>query len=278
MFTIFKFTFREAFSRKILLVSLIMAVVFLGLYGTGVHYAAGGMEKETRNAMLAPVIYRQLLLFGLYFGSFIVSFLAIVSTAGIISSEIESGNIQAIIPKPLRRSEIVLGKFLGQGLFLAVYAALMFGVIYMVVHFRTGLQITGGWEAAALFALEPLTLMAVTFLASTLTSTVAGGAISFTLYAVAIVGGMIEQIGNIIDNLYMKNAGIISSLIMPVDAIYRKIVHVMVGSSQNPIAAAQQMGPFGSLSEPSLWMILYTIAYVLVFLGLSVYYFGRRDV
>lgn len=277
MLTIFGFTFREAFTRKVLLVSLIMAAVFLGLYWTGVHYAVKDISKS-QNQVLAAVLYPQLLLFGLYFGSFIVSFLAILSSAGIISSEIESGSIQSVIPKPVRRSEILIGKFLGQGFFLFAYAAFIFGAIYTVIYTKTGINMAGVWQSLLLFSLQPLVLMSVAFLFSTLTGTVVAGAGTFMLYAVAVVGGFIEQIGWIINNLYLRNAGIISSLLMPVDSLYRKIASLMLGKADSPLEGLQQMGPFGSSAEPSVWMVVYSVSYVFAMLGLSLYYFGKKDI
>lgn len=277
LITILMFTFREAFSRKILLVSVIMAAIFLGLYWTGVHYAARDIEKSFNQA-LGAVIYPQLLLLGLYFGGFIVSFLSIMSSVGLISAEIETGTIQSVITRPIRRSEIVLGKFLGQGIFLAVYAALMFGAICAIVRGITGIELAGAWRAVGLFTLQPVVLMSVSILASTLTGTIAGGVAVFMLYAVAVIGGVIEQVGWFIDNLYLKNAGIVSSLIMPVDALYRKIVHVLLQPAKQPLTALQQLGPFGSLAEPSTWMLVYTLAYVAAAALLAVYAFGKKDI
>ncbi|MHB8157638.1 MAG: ABC transporter permease [Desulfocucumaceae bacterium] len=277
MFTMVLFTFREAFSRKILLVSAVLALVFLGLYLTGVHFAVRDIAKSN-NAMLASMLYPQLLLFGLYFGSFIVSFLAIISSAGLISSEIESGNIQSIIPKPIRRYQIVAGKFLGQGIFLTCYAALMFGAIASIIYFKTGIALPGIWRAGLLFMLQPVVLMALTIFVSTLTTTVASGATAFMFYAVAVVGGIIEQIASILGNTTLKSWGIVASLIMPVDSLYRKIVHIMLPPSNNPFSALQQMGPFGSTVEPSVWAVVYSVIYVFAFFGLSIYYFGRKDI
>ncbi|MFZ5634117.1 MAG: hypothetical protein ACOY40_14840 [Bacillota bacterium] len=79
-------------------------------------------------------------------------------------------------------------------------------------------------------------------------------------------------------NLYLKNAGIVSSLIMPADALYRKIVHVLLQPAGKPLIALQQMGPFGSLAEPSLWMTVYTLAYVAAAALLAVYAFVRKDI
>jgi len=41
---------------------------------------------------------------------------------------------------------------------------------------------------------------------------------------------------------------------------------------------ASMLGPFGSMSEPSAWMLLYTGLYMLSFLALAVRIFSRRDI
>lgn len=277
MLTMMGITFREGLNRKVLLISLILAVIFLGLYGTGVHFAAKSFNEHP-NPMLAAVVYPQLLSFGLYFGGFIVSFLAIFSAVGAISSEIETGIIQAVITKPIRRRDYVLGKFLGLGLFLALYAALFFSVIALIINIKTGLVLDGQWRALGLFALQPVVLLAVTLFGSVVLPTIANGVIMFMLYAVAVIGGMVEQIGWLINNTGLQQAGIVTSLVMPVDSLYRKIVHLLINPTDNPINALQQMGPFGSMTEPSVWMVVYALLYVVFFTGLAAYSFGRKDI
>jgi len=274
--TIMGITFREGLTRKVLLVSMVLAAIFLGLYGTGVHYVAKSLA-EFPNPMLETVIYPHLLSFGLYFGGFIVSFLAIFSAVGVVSSEIESGIIQAVITKPIRRRDYILGKFLGLGLFLALYAAMFFTVIALIVNVKTGLVLEGQWRALGLFALQPVVLLAITLYGSVVLPTIANGVVMFMLYAVSIIGGMVEQIGWFINNTGLQQAGIVTSLIMPVDSLYRKIVHVLLNPAGNPMHALQQMGPFGSMAEPSVWMVVYALLYVLFFTGLAVYSFNRKD-
>ena len=277
MLTILKFTFKEHFSRKVLLLSLILAVIFLGLYGLGVHFAAKDLARNP-NPMFVEVIFPQLLSLGLYFGGFIVSFLAIFSTVGAISSEIENGIIQTIIVKPIRRSEIIIGKFLGTGLFLSLYAFLFFLVVYFLIRLQTGLELNGMWKAAALFALQPVILLAVTLFGSTIISTIANGVVVFTVYMIGIIGGMVEQIAWLINNVTLQKAGIIASLIMPADALYRKITSSLLNPTGNPMRALLQMGPFGSMVEPSIWMVVYSIFYVLLFVGLAVYSFSKKNI
>jgi ABC-type transport system involved in multi-copper enzyme maturation permease subunit len=269
-------TFREGLNRKVLLISLILAAVYLGMYSTGVHFAAKSFTQHP-NPMLAAAIYPQLLSFGLYFGGFIVSFLAIFSAVGTVSSEIETGIIQAVVTKPIRRHDYILGKFLGLSLFLVLYAALFFTVIALVINVKTGLVPVGQWRAMGLFILQPMVLLAVTLFGSVVMPTIANGVVMFMLYAVSIIGGMVEQIGWLIRNAGLQQAGIVTSLIMPVDSLYRKIVHLLLSPADNPVNMLHQMGPFGSMAEPSIWMVFYVILYIVFFTGLAVYSFSKKD-
>jgi ABC-type transport system involved in multi-copper enzyme maturation permease subunit len=107
--------------------------------------------------------------------------------------------------------------------------------------------------------------------------TIANGVVMFMLYAVSIIGGMVEQIGWLIRNAGLQQAGIVTSLIMPVDSLYRKIVHLLLSPADNPVNMLHQMGPFGSMAEPSIWMVFYVILYIVFFTGLAVYSFSKKD-
>jgi hypothetical protein len=97
------------------------------------------------------------------------------------------------------------------------------------------------------------------------------------LYAVGVVGGMLEQIGHLAQSQVLVNIGIASSLVMPADAIYRKIVYALL-SAPGVSFSSLMMGPFGSASEPSVWMLVYTGLYVLFFLSMAMRIFARRDI
>lgn len=275
MLTMALLTFKEMVRRRILLVTLVLAVAFLALYGTGVHYGYKDMAAHPgpMKALLAPM----LLSIGLYFGSFIIAFLAVMAAVGAISGEIENGTIHAIVPRPVRRSEIILGKFLGYGLMLSAFAALFYVAVLLIVHFNTGMSVPIKAGAIGLFCLQPLILLAVTLFGTTFLSTLANGIGAFMLYAVGVVGGMLEQIGHLASSKVLVNIGIVSSLAMPADAVYRKIVYTLL-SVPGASVSSLMMGPFGSNSEPSVWMLVYTGLYILGFLALAVKVFSRRDI
>lgn len=275
MITIAMLTFKEMVRRRILLVTIVLAVIFLSIYGVGVHY--GYRDMASHSGSMKMFIGPVLLSLGLYFGSFIVAFLAIMAAVGAISGEIENGTMHAIVPRPVRRREIILGKFFGYSLALSIFAALFYVAVLLIVRSNTGMAVPVRVGAIGLFCLQPLILLAVTLFGTTFLSTLANGISVFMLYAVGVVGGMLEQIGAMASSQTLVNIGILSSLTMPADAIYRKIAHTLL-SVPGASFSSYMMGPFGSSSEPSAWMLAYTGLYILGFLLLALRTFARRDI
>ncbi|MDI3481881.1 MAG: type transport system permease protein, partial [Tepidanaerobacteraceae bacterium] len=71
------------------------------------------------------------------------------------------------------------------------------------------------------------------------------------------------------------NVGIISSLIMPTDVIFRKMNSTLfTGAGINFLSG----GFFGAGSEPSIWMMVYIAGYIIAALSMSVRYFDKRDI
>lgn len=97
---------------------------------------------------------------------------------------------------------------------------------------------------------------------------------------------MIEQIGAMLGSTAAIYIGVITSLILPADAVYRRVVATVVnhlllqGTSPDMVFfnPAHVFGPFGSHSTPSDWMLVYTAGYIVVMLTLAIRIFNRRDV
>ena len=277
MITIAAITFREVLRKRVLLLTLLLAAAFFALYGTGLYHA--NKNLHTAPPMIKDVLVPQLYFVGLYFGNFIMAFLAIFSSVGAISTEVENGTMHAILSRPIRRSEIVLGKFLGFAGLLVIGAAVFFVTVTVLVTGITGfhLPIQDLLTALILFCFHPLILLALSTLGTTFLPTLSNGVALFSMYAVGVIGGIVEQIGSISRSVTLTNIGIISSLVIPTDVMYRKIINVVAKAANSPLNV-MQMGPFGSQSEPSFWMTVYSVVYLLGVLAMAVYIFNRRDV
>ena len=95
----------------------------------------------------------------------------------------------------------------------------------------------------------------------------------FGLYGIAFLGGWIEQFGALLNNQTAINIGVICSLIMPGEALWKRAAYEM----QSPVVAALDFSPFTTNSVPSPLMILYAGIFMFVSLYLAIRQFSRRD-
>lgn len=277
MLQVIKLSLKEMINKRIFSLGIILSLIYLLIYGIGIHYLAAGVLMGENQFWYAQQAGYQILSLGWYISTFMVGTLSIMVGAGSISREIETGTILSLASKPISRSNILTGKFCAYGLMTILYSILLLAVITLLVRYYFHLLINplNLLQGLAIFTLFPLLLLAVTHLFSSLISTMAAGAISFLLYAAAIIGGFIEQMGALINNAGMVNIGVTSSLLMPTDAIYRMSIYYTGGMLGG--GAIAEIGPFGASSVPSSWMLIYAIIYIVVILSLAVFAFGRRD-
>ena len=222
-----RLTFLEAVRRRILVAAFLLGLVFLVLFGVGFYFMLQAVvpanpASPVNGALIKNGIAGTLTLVGLYAVNFLAIAMSALVTADTLAGEINSGSIQAIVSKPLSRLEIVIGKWLGLAVLLAMYLALMAGGVLVIVYVIAGYVVPNVLAGLALLYLEALLVMTVTLLCSSTFSTLATGGIVFGLYGLAFIGGWVEQFGAILQNQAAVNVGIISSLIMPSEAIWRR--------------------------------------------------------
>jgi len=269
-----RLTLREAASRKVLWAALILGIAFLALYGVGAYFIQREVIRESTAQPFKREMYNFLVMAGLYVVNFLVVMMTVLTSVDTLAGEIGSGTIQALVTKPLRRSEIVLGKWLGFAGMLVLYVVLMAGGVVTVMATITGYVVPGLARGLGLMMLEGLTLLSVCILGGTMLSTLANGVLAFGLYGLAFVGGWIEQIGSLLRNEAAVNIGIVSSLLMPSEALWKRAAFEM----QSPLARdLGSMTPFSSTSVPNERMVLYAVAYAIIALAFALRQFSRRD-
>lgn len=255
-----------------------LTLVYLLIYGIVLHYLVKDFAYMNSNQFwYKQQIGYQFMTMGWYVSTFLLGALSIMLGAGSIAGEIESGTILSLASRPFTRRSILLGKYLAYSLVTALYSMVLLGSIAGMVIYYFKLNILPGTLLTGLlvFVLFPLVLLAAAHLFSAVMSTLATGVITFMFFVIAIIGGFMEQIGVLMNNSALVNTGVITSLIMPCDAIYRMAVAKTAGSIGNSFII--NFGPFGVTSAPSIWMLVYALLYLFLMLGMAVYYFNRRD-
>ncbi|MER3545979.1 MAG: ABC transporter permease [Chloroflexota bacterium] len=270
-----RLTFHEARRRRILVLGFVLGLAFLALFSIGVYFIqrdilrSGGIADER----LMREVYGFLSMAGLYVVNFLIIMMAALISVDTLSGEIASGTIQTIVTKPLRRWQVVLGKWLGFLAMLSLYLVLMAGGVILAVRILGGYTTPNIVSGLALMVLEGALVLTLSILGGTRLSTLANGVLVFGLYGLAFVGGWVEQIGAIMHNETVIDIGIVSSLIMPSEALWRLASYQM----QSPLTRDLGMSPFAARSLPSPAMVIYALIYTAVMLGLALLLFQRRD-
>ena len=284
IFIIARMTIREAVRRRIVLTGLILGVCFLLVYSIGFHMITGEISRNAANIEASgtnPGITRiaqveginTLLLAGMYAVTFLSIAMAALLGADTLAGEINSGTIQTIVTKPIRRASVVLGKWLGFAALLGFYFILMAVGTMLSVWLQSGYAAPHFLAGLGLIYLETLLVMTISLMCSTSLSALATGGVVFGLYGLAFIGGWIEQFGSLLQNDTAVKVGIITSLVIPSESLWRRAAYEM----QSPISGALGMSPFGTISIPSLLMVGYAVVYLIAALVLAVRIFSRRD-
>jgi len=269
-----RLTFREAARRKILLAALALGVIFLVIYAIGFYYVNKDLNRPGNVGLIERNEIRNFLLMaGLYVVNFLSVMMAVLTSVDTLSGEIASGTIHTLVAKPLQRWEIVLGKCLGFGVMLTLYLLLMGGGVVMLVYLIGGYVAPNALRGLGMMWLNVILLLNVSLLGGATLSTLANGVLVFGMYGIAFLGGWIEQFGSFVQNQTAVNIGIISSLIIPSEALWKRAAYEM----QSPLVQALGFSPFTSGSVPSPLMIGYAIFYAVIALLLAVRQFRRRD-
>jgi ABC-type transport system involved in multi-copper enzyme maturation permease subunit len=278
IFTIALLTFREASRRKILLAALLVGLLFLLIYGVGFHLIVSELEKQMGrgNRLQINEMRNFLMMAGMYVVNFLTVMMTVLTSVDAISGEIASGTIHTVVSKPLPRYQVLLGKWLGFAGMLTLYLLLMGGGVMGFVYLRSGYSVPHPLQSLGLIWLSGLLLLSVSLLGGTYLSTLANGVLVFGLYGVAFIGGWIEQIGSFLPastSQTTTNIGIITSLILPSEALWKRAAYEM----QSPLVAALGFTPFATSTYPSDLMIAYAIFYIAVVVALAIRHFSRRD-
>jgi len=270
--TIVRLTVLEARRRRISLAALLGGLAFLLIFGIAVYLIHHESMARGMALARARIQLEMLTLAGLYAANFLIVATAILLPVDTLSGEITSGAIQTLASKPIPRRSIVLGKALAYWLMVAGYVVIMVGGVVLAMRLAAGFWQPHVIPALALILLEATVLLSIVIAGGASLSTVANGITAFAFYAVAFIGGWIEQIGVVLGSTDARYIGTIVSLVSPTDALWRLAMYVL----EPPVMAQVMVTPFTPRSVPTAAMVWWALAFVVAVLSFAVYRFESR--
>jgi ABC-type transport system involved in multi-copper enzyme maturation permease subunit len=273
-------TLREAARRRVVWALLVLTVVLLALSAWGFSKLVG-LDTElgtmtSGEARLVASMLLNLIMFGL-------SLIAAIGTAFLagptLAGEVESGQALSILARPVRRSAVLLGKWLGLIAFGCGYVVLAGFAQILVVRVTVGYWPPAPAAGLALLAGETVVLLTLALLLSSVVSTMASGIVAVGLFGATWVAGVVGGIGGALGNEGVERVGTVSRVLLPTDGLWRGAMN----SFQDPVALVQ-MGPgevgFPFLSDAPLTpaYLAWAAVWVAVIWGLTALSFQRRDI
>lgn len=271
--TVFVDALREASSRKILAVGIVVSVLFIALFW--VAYAVGFSRLQGDNPQDRAIAATAMTVLGLYAVQFLAAFLAILLSTGAIAAEVDSGRALSILARPVPRWSWLVQRTTAFGSLVVAYVVVMVAAVLTIAAGIGGFSALDPGKAIALLVAEVVFLIAAGVCLSTRLSAIAAGVVVVVAYGLAWLAGIIEFVAATLGNETLERIGIAISLLVPSDALWRSASYYL----QSPtLLAAGDVGlPFASSEPPSGWLILWGLAYMALLVAAAIWSFRRRD-
>ncbi|MGX7824732.1 ABC transporter permease subunit [Actinokineospora sp. 24-640] len=276
--TIAALTLREASRRRVLWALALLTVALLILSGWGFSRVAAESGLATLTSGQARLVASQLLNL-VMFGMSLIAALGTAFLAGpTLAGETESGIALSTLARPVRRSVVLLGKWLGLVAFGTGFIVLAGLAQCLVVLWTVDYWPPQPAAALALLAGQTIVLLTLGLLLSTVVSPMASGVVAVGLFGATWVAGVVGGIGEALGNEGVARVGTVSRMLLPTDGLWRGAMHAF----QDPTALAE-LGvaldgfPFLSTAPLTATYLAWAAVWVAMVWGLAAASFLRKD-
>jgi ABC-type transport system involved in multi-copper enzyme maturation permease subunit len=280
--TVARLTIREAARRRLLLALLILTVIAISLSAWGFQHMTTikcGDGNPCTPAQVRGVAFALTTLLAFMF-SFVLALSAAFSGSASIASEVESGIAQAILARPISRTEVVLGKWLGFAALIILFAGGVSLVELNLVNWITGYRAPHVWPFIGFLAAEGIVLMSMALLFSTRLSAITGGVIAVSAFGLAWIGGIVGGFGQAFSNDTVRSVGTLSRLLIPTDGLWRGALYSLEPAvyitAQNTVRQSAA-NPFYAPAYPATPYLAWVVTWIVVVVVLAVVSFRRRE-
>ncbi len=255
--------FKESVRDKVLYNLVFFAVLLIGTSYLLGQLTAGQDVKIIKDLGLAAIAT---------FGLFIAVFIGV----GLVWKEVDRRSIYSLLAKPIRRSDFILGKYLGLVLTLAVNVAVMAVALYAVLAWmawQTPPELAQGWDAPAvdpamltavgLIFLQLMLVTAIALFFSTFSSPLLSAALTFGLFVIGHFNADLRDFEQVVESAPVAWTARALYYLLPNLAPFDIKAEVVHGLPVAPGFVA--------------WTAAYAVLYIAALLVAAMWIFSRRD-
>ena len=282
MIVVARLTVRELFRRRVVWVLAALTIVSVALVGWGLDRLVDLAREHQSSEVEIRIGVSQVLILVAFMFSFVLAMTAAFVGAPMIGGDLESGVAYAILARPLRRADLVIGRWIGSAIVVVAYAVasglLAIGAAVLVSGFGPPEPLL----AVAFLAGEALILLTLTLALGSVLPSIAAGAIAVVGFGLGWMAGVLAGVATALGVEGLKAVAEVSRWILPTDGLWRGVIYglepplvVLIAAGRAPNIV--EANPFYAATPPPLSFVIWSIAWMALVLGLATWWFARRD-
>jgi len=275
--TVAALTLKEAVRKRVVWALLALSLVLLMLSAWGFSQLSGMSTSYGQLTSAESRVIASQLLNLVMFGMSMVVALGTAFLAGpTLGGEMESGVALALFARPVRRWQVLLGKWVGLVVFGSAYMAVVGLSQFVVVRVTVSYWPPHPWEALLLLAGETTVLLTLAMLLSSLISPLASGITTVGLFGATWVAGVVGSIGVVLGNAKLERIATVSQVLLPTDGLWQGAMHAIEDNASLQLLG-HSVSPFLSTGAPSAVYLVWAVAWTVLVWLLCALSVQRRD-
>ena len=282
MIAIARLTVHELVRRRVVWVLAILTVVSVALVGWGLDRLVGLARENGTDELQIQIGVSQVLILIAFMFSFVLAMTAAFVGAPAIGGDLESGVAFAILARPLRRADVLLGRWLGSAAVVVAYALASGLLAIAVTGLITGYTPPDPPLAVAFLAGEALVLLTLTLALGSVLPSIAAGAIAVVGFGLGWMAGVLAGVAAALGVAGLGSVAEVSRWLLPTDGLWRGVIYglepplvVLIAAGRAP--GLVQANPFYASEPPPLPFVIWSVVWMALVLGAATWWFERRD-
>jgi ABC-type transport system involved in multi-copper enzyme maturation permease subunit len=277
-----RLTVRELVRRRVVWVLAALTIVSVTLVAWGLDRLVSLARADGAAELEIRIGVSQVLILIAFMFSFVLAMTAAFVGAPAIGGELESGVAQAILARPLRRSDVLLGRWLGSAVIVVGYTVASGLLAVGVATQVSGYGPPEPFLAIGFLSAQALVLLTLTLALGSVLPSIAAGAIAVVGFGLGWMAGVLAGVAAVFGVELLGQVAEVSRWIFPSDGLWRGVIYglepplvVMLATGNLPRFA--DANPFYASAPPPLAFVIWSIAWIAIVLGVSSWWFERRD-
>jgi len=277
-----RLTVRELVRRRVVWVLAALSVVSVALVGWGLERLVTLARAEGVEELGIRIGVSQVLILVAFMFSFVLAMTAAFVGAPAIGGDLDSGVALAILARPIRRAEVLIGRWIGCACVIVAYTIasglLAIGVAVAVSGYGPPQPVL----AVAFLAGQALVLLSLTLALGSVLPSIAAGAIAVVAFGLGWMAGVMAGVASVLGVELLGRVAEVSRWILPSDGLWRGVVFgleppfvVLLAAGRAPDIA--DANPFYASTAPSLAFVIWSVVWVGLVLSVAAWWFERRD-